>query len=59
MAYDVEGKVVEKFLKKTLWLWLFPYIFWFFGRRIFISLYDWLTEPHPAEENKSPASRAA
>ncbi|TSC72713.1 MAG: hypothetical protein G01um101438_430 [Parcubacteria group bacterium Gr01-1014_38] len=47
MAFDVEEKIVGAFLKKTLWLWLFPYIFWFFGRRMYRFLYDWVTEPEP------------
>ncbi|TSC63875.1 MAG: hypothetical protein G01um1014106_346 [Parcubacteria group bacterium Gr01-1014_106] len=57
MAYDVEGKIIEKFLKRTLWLWLFPYIFWFLGRRLVVSVYDWLTEPHADEEDTSASRR--
>lgn len=53
MPSDFEAKVPERFLRKTLWLWLFPYIFWFFGRRIVQSLYEWLTEPHPNENERA------
>lgn len=52
-GFDFEAKVLERFLRKTLWLWLFPYIFWFFGRRMVLSLYEWLTEPHPAEDEQA------
>lgn len=33
------------FFRKTLLLWLFPYILWFFGKKIYRVLHDWLTEP--------------
>lgn len=58
MAFDAEGKIVEALLKKTLWLWLFPYIFWFFGRRMTRSLYEWVTEPVIAEDSQGLAPRA-
>ncbi|MDP3685329.1 MAG: hypothetical protein Q8R32_00690 [bacterium] len=57
MAFDLEGSVLEPFLRKTLWLWLFPYIVWFFGRRIVLFLYEWLTKPATTEEPPT-ASRA-
>ena len=36
---------LEWILKRTLFLWLFPYIFWFFGKKIYRVVHDWLTEP--------------
>lgn len=51
MALDAEVKVLERFLKWTLPLWLFPHIFWFFGKRIARSLYEWVTEPPAAPKN--------
>lgn len=32
------------FLRKTLFLWLFPYIVWFFGKKVYRAVHDWLTE---------------
>lgn len=39
---------VEWVFKKTLFLWLFPYILWFFGKKIYAFVYEWVTEPESA-----------
>lgn len=44
MDVDVEDQLLW-FLKWTLVFWLFPYIFWFFGRRLYEFVYEWVTEP--------------
>lgn len=36
---------LEWLFRSTLWLWLFPYIFWFFAKRMVASIIDWVTEP--------------
>lgn len=34
-------------LRRTLYLWIFPYIFWYFGKRIYRAVVNWVTEPPP------------
>ena len=52
MAFDIEFKGVERILKWTLVFWLPPYILWFFGKRIFARVSDWVTEPvQPTEQS--------
>lgn len=41
---DFELKL-ERVLKITLFLWLYPYIIWFFARRIWKRVREWITEP--------------
>lgn len=31
--------------KRTLFLWLFPYIFWFLGKKVYASVSAWVMEP--------------
>lgn len=37
--------------QKTLLLWLFPYIFWYFGREVYTFVYNWVTEPVSEQEH--------
>lgn len=37
--------LLEATLKWTLLLWIFPYIFWYFGRLLMTSAWEWVTEP--------------
>lgn len=51
MAIDVDDGIAWVF-KWTLPLWLFPYIFWFFGKKIAAGVYNWVTEPVPVGERQ-------
>ena len=46
---DFELKI-ERFLRMTLWLWLYPYIIWFFARRWYRRIADWVTSPRPEND---------
>lgn len=47
---------VELVFRKTLLLWLYPYIFWYFGRVVYVFISDWVTEP--ADEVSSRIAEA-
>lgn len=43
-SLDGDGRV-EWVLKKTLFLWLFPYVVWYLGKEATVWVTDWVTEP--------------
>lgn len=38
-------EIVYVIFRKTLFFWLFPYILWFFAKKITRAVSHWLTEP--------------
>lgn len=56
LPLDFELKI-EKFLRWTLWFWLYPYIIWFFARRWYRRLADWVTSPAPDNADKDSVTR--
>lgn len=44
MFADIDD-FLETTLKWTLAFWIIPYVFWFFGRLLFQSAWNWVTEP--------------
>lgn len=53
---DFELKI-ERFLRLTLWLWLYPYIIWFFARRWYRRIAEWVTAPGPEDDNQGSITR--
>lgn len=49
-SLDPDGRV-EWFFRKTLFLWLFPYIIWYLGREAYTFALDWVTEPADLESD--------
>lgn len=38
-------EIFERVFKRTLFLWLFPYIFWLVGKKVYGAVLAWVTEP--------------
>lgn len=44
MIGDIDD-ILEPILRWTVWLWLFPYILFYFSRRMAHVIWHWVTEP--------------
>jgi len=53
---DAEDKLY-KFFRYTLFVWLMPYIVWYFARRIVLWVYAWVTEPVTVPPPDTPAEQ--
>lgn len=49
MITDIDD-ILEKGVRWTLFLWLIPYMIWYFGRVLFDAAWTWVTEPEPEDE---------